>query len=166
MSQFAELLAAKNHFELFRLPVQYPLDRQLLHSQYLTLTRETHPDAVGGDEEQQMQAMQLSARINDAFATLDDDFRRAEYLLHLLTLRGQTPGAVKLPPDLLDRIFELREALSFAQSRDDQESAGQIRKQAGQWLAELLTQFGATGDLPRMGELLEAARYVRRVARS
>jgi molecular chaperone HscB len=163
MSQFERLSAAKNHFELFGLPVQYPLDRQLLHSQYLKLTRETHPDAVGGDEEQQMQAMQLSARINDAFATLDDDFRRAEYLL---TLRGQAPGAVKLPPDLLDRIFELREALSFAQSTDDQESADQIRKQAGEWLGELLAQFGATDDVARMSELLEAARYVRRVARS
>lgn len=162
MSQLAELSASHNHFELFALPVQYQLDRQLLHSQYLKLTHLTHPDAVGGDDHVQLEAMQLSARVNEAFATLDDDFRRAEYLL---TLReGATDPEPRLPADLLDRIFELRETLTH-----DSTSARQVREEAGKWLARVLAQCGEAIDAGKLAEarqLLETARYVRRVTQS
>ena len=46
-----DLQNAKNHFELFGLPVRYQLDRQLLSVRYLELTRATHPDFAGADAE-------------------------------------------------------------------------------------------------------------------
>lgn len=154
--------SARNHFELFGLPVQYQLDRQLLSTRYLELTRATHPDFAASDPEAQLQAMELSARVNEAHAVLDDNLRRAEYLLEL---RGGRPGD-KAPPDVLERIFEMREALSHALSTDGEAEAAATRDQAANWLHQVVTEAGSCLDSQnnqRAQELLSAARYIRKI---
>lgn len=153
---------ARNHFELFGLPVQYQLDRQLLSTRYLELTRATHPDFAGSDPEAQLQAMELSARVNEAHTVLDDDLRRAEYLLEL---RGRRVGD-KVPPDVLESIFEMREALSLALSTDDDAQVKDIRSQAAKWLQQVVTDAGTCLDSQndqRAQDLLSAARYIRKI---
>ena len=120
---------ARNHFELFGLPVQYQLDRLLLSTRYLELTRATHPDFAGSDPEAQLQAMELSARVNEAHAVLDDDLRRAEYLLEL---RGGRVGD-QAPADVLERIFEMRESLAMPcqpMTKPRQQTSGPSRQMA------------------------------------
>lgn len=154
---------ARNHFELFGLPVQYQLDRLLLSTRYLELTRATHPDFAGSDPEAQLQAMELSARVNEAHAVLDDDLRRAEYLLEL---RGGRVGD-QAPADVLERIFEMRESLSHALSTDDEAQAADIRAQAAKWLQQVVTDAGTCLDseenIQRAQDLLSAARYIRKI---
>ena len=70
MNERSRLSGARTHFELFTLPARFTLDRQLLESRYLQLTRETHPDLAGTDPAAQLAAMQLSAQVNEAYATL------------------------------------------------------------------------------------------------
>lgn len=155
---------ARNHFELFGLPVRYTLDRQVLSARYLELTRLTHPDFAGGDAETQVAAMELSARVNEANAVLEDDLRRAE---HLLELRGGAPAA-QLSPEMLERVFEMREALSMAQTGGDEAEAENIRRQAEDWMGQIVEEVGARLDAGEGGreveQLVAAARYVKKIA--
>jgi len=154
---------AKNHFELFGLPVRYQLDRQVLSARYLELTRATHPDFAGTDAEAQLQAMELSAGVNEAHAVLDDDLRRAEYVLQLL---GGSAGD-KISPDLLEQIFEMREMLSLALSSGNRTRAAAIRAQAADWLGQVVGEAGMSLDSGDTGQetqqLLAAARYIRKI---
>ena len=156
---------ARNHFELFGLPVRYQLDRQFLSARYLELTRATHPDFAASDADAQLRAMDLSARINEAHAVLNDDLRRAEYRLQL---RGASIED-KASPELLERIFEMREALSLAVSSGDKTRAAAIRAEADNWLGHIVTEAGMyldQDDNHKAQELVSAARYIRRVATS
>lgn len=159
-------IRAKNHFELLGLPVRYQLDRQVLSARYLDLTRATHPDFAGADAEAQLQAMELSARVNEAHAVLDDDLRRAEYLLQL---RGGSAEG-KASPDLLERIFDMREALSLALSSEDSARAAAIRAEAANWLTQVVGEAGMYLDRGDCGQktqqLLAAARYIRKITMS
>ncbi len=73
-----------DHFELFELPRCFHVDQALLAERYRTLQAQVHPDkhASGGDQER-LQAMQQSARANDAYQCLKSPLLRAAYLLEL-----------------------------------------------------------------------------------
>jgi len=156
------LHSASNHFELFSLPVQYPLDRQLLHARFLKLTRLAHPDFAGSDPDDQLRAMDLAARINEGFAILSDDLRRAEYLLSLKPLPTETP---RLPQAMIERVFELREALAIAITREDEVGVTATRDEAHRWLDELMAQLPGLLDTDPLAarQHLAAARYIRKV---
>ena len=162
MNERQRLSGASTHFELFTLPVRFALDRQLLESRYLQLTRETHPDIAGKDPASQLAAMQLSARVNEAYATLRDDIKRAQYILSIRGAASGEPGV-----ETLERVFELREALSTALNQSDGETAQQLRQEATQWLAETMTKIAAKLDLGEgeasAGELVSTARYVQKI---
>ncbi len=164
MSEFDRLSQTRNHFELFGLPVRFALDRQFLHSRYLQLTRATHPDMVGADPEKQIAAIELSARVNDAFATLSDDLKRAEYILQL---RGSSLADVRLAPDTLEKIFELREEMETAQTVGDDEGVQSARKMAAGWLSDVTSQIGekldAGDDVTQLAQLVSTARYLRKI---
>ena len=102
--------------------------------------------------------------MNEAYAILDDDLDAAEYLLQL---RGAEVGEAKLPPEVLERVFELRESLSLAQSSEDEQGIAQVRDEASHWLNELMAQIGRRLDGEQadneLRQLVQAARYVRRV---
>ncbi len=74
-----------NYFELFELPVQYQLDGHALSSVFRNLQRQYHPDNfVSASEQQQHQAVQKAAQINDAYRILKSPLLRAEYILTLV----------------------------------------------------------------------------------
>jgi molecular chaperone HscB len=73
-----------NDFELFRVPVKFSQDSELLSARWKELQREAHPDkfAAQGVAAQRI-AMQWSVRINEAYQRLKDPLRRASYLCEL-----------------------------------------------------------------------------------
>lgn len=91
-----------------------------LESRFLAWSRELHPDYFQGrsSEEQQL-SLDLSAKLNDAYATLKDPFRRAEYILGLMS--GPTASEQRqMPEDFLERVLELRMEIE-----DAKESGGE-----------------------------------------
>lgn len=166
MTDLQHLREAKSYFELFEIPRAYNIDRSAIETRYLELTRLTHPDFAGTDPEAQIQALELSARVNEAYATLTDDLRRAEYLLEL---HGQAVSSERLrvSPETLERVFELREALSLAQSSDDEVGLGEVRDQAKRWLEEVVRELASklnAGDFgPGSAELVHTARYIQKI---
>src|SRR5215470_8209033 len=96
------------HFEVLGLPQRFALDAAAIEENYLRRSRELHPDYhQQAAASEQRASMELTAALNDAYATLRDPFRRADYLL---TLAGG-PAASELrdmPADFLEEMLELR----------------------------------------------------------
>jgi len=80
----------EDHFTLFGLERRFAIDEAALEKSYLDLSRLLHPDrqlAQRSDEslaKRQQRALALSAAMNQAYGTLKDPTKRAEYLLKLL----------------------------------------------------------------------------------
>ncbi|MEA1064333.1 co-chaperone HscB [Apirhabdus apintestini] len=73
-----------DYFTLFNLPVRFELDTALLAARYQDLQRQFHPDNYASrPQAEQLQAVQQSATINQAWNTLRHPLPRAEYLLSL-----------------------------------------------------------------------------------
>ncbi len=91
------------HFERLGLPRRFRLDTAALEANYLARSREVHPDFTGNDPA----SLRESAALNEAYATLRDPFRRAEYLL---TVEGG-PSATdvkQMPAEFLEEMLDLR----------------------------------------------------------
>lgn len=111
-------LSYSNYFDLFHLPVQYGVDLQVLSERYRELQRVAHPDrhAHASDQERRI-AQQHATYINDAYQTLRDELKRAQYLLKLSGLSGGD-RTVSDPAFLMEQM-SLRETLEAARERGD-----------------------------------------------
>jgi molecular chaperone HscB len=107
-----------DHYERLGLPRRFSVDAADVERRYLALSRQSHPDFHGGaSDADQMAAIAQTASLNQAYATLKDPFRRAEYLLSLLG--GPTAGQEKGQDQaFLMQMMETRERM------DDVRAAG------------------------------------------
>ena len=96
------------YFELLGLPLRYALDTAEIERTYLARNRETHPDYhQQSSTATQRVSMEMTAALNEAYATLKHPFRRAEYLLSLHG--GPTAAEHKqMEPAFLEEMLELR----------------------------------------------------------
>lgn len=165
MASLYDIQSATDHFALFGLPRGFDLDRSRLESAYLQLARLTHPDFAGADPESQAQAMELSARVNEAYRILSDDLLRGVYLLEGM---GESPGEgdQSLPDGFLESILELREELQSAQEIGNvtavvriETRLGELRLQYVTRIAEFFRQSGPVAEIRRQ---LNALRYIQR----
>ena len=176
MTELDRLYQADSPFALFSLPAVYEIDRAALQERYLQLTRLTHPDFANPDDASQVQAQELSARINQAYTLLADDLQRAQYLLDSPSGPAETPDAsdadaIPLCPDILEQIFDLREGLTQARMSDDQPQLLQFRQTAQTWQQQLMEQIAAAFAItplspPQRQQLrthLNTARYLTRI---
>jgi len=96
------------HFDRLGLPVRFELSLPELERRYLAWSRELHPDFYQTrTPAEQAMSLKLSASLNDAYSTLKDPVRRAEYLLFLF--EGPTAAEHRsMPQGFLEEILELR----------------------------------------------------------
>ena len=156
---------SKNYFELFGMPVGFVVDGQELAVRYRELQKVVHPDrfAAAGQQSQRL-SLQGATLVNEAYATLKDPLKRAQYLLGL---RGVDIGAgnhTLNDPAFLMEQMELREGLADVRDSADpfarldelrREISGMIRAQEGL----IATQLEDTTD----GQLAAAAQTVQRM---
>jgi len=132
-----------NYFQLFGIEVTFDVDLNQLSQTYQTLQKAVHPDRFAhASSQDQLLAVQKSAEINDAYQTLKQPLKRAEYIL---TLRG-----VDLPNEqqsfgdtaFLMQQMELREMLDEVKFADDVDAAlnhvQQVFRQEYQQLFDLM----------------------------
>lgn len=101
-----------NHFELFNLPLVFDLDIAVLAHRYRDLQRMVHPDNfVQASERDRRLAMQKTSQINEAYQTLKNPLRRAQYLLQLQGIQWDTVGDTAMDAEFLLEQMELREEL-------------------------------------------------------
>ena len=114
---------SRNHFELFGMPERFAVDPEALERMYRALQTEVHPDrfATGNDTERRL-ALQMSARVNEAYRALKDPVDRAQYLLSLRGIETFSGSDSALPYEFLERQLERREAASEAADVRDSEA--------------------------------------------
>lgn len=101
-----------DYFTLFNLPQAYEVDLTSLAPRYQELQRQYHPDRFStASESEQLQAIQKTATINDAYQTLKHPLKRAEYLLRLHGIDVQNEQCTMHDTAFLMEQLELREQL-------------------------------------------------------
>jgi molecular chaperone HscB len=109
-----------DHFEVFGLPRRLGIDTAELRRKFYELSRRGHPDFhQGASPERQAEILEASARLNAAYRALRDPLPRIEYLVRLEEGRDTREGAAvkpKAPPELLEEMFEIQEALQEAKA--------------------------------------------------
>ena len=157
-----------NHFERLGQPRQHALDRDALEQSYLERAAAAHPDKVAQDDTAAKRAaMEASAAINEAYRTLRDPVKRAEYLVKLggrdLDSSDPDTGAPKMPQPFLIDMIEHRERVAEAKAggsldalRDDVES------QEADALSAAVSAIGG-GDHEAAARHLVVRRYLQRL---
>jgi molecular chaperone HscB len=124
--------AAATHFQVLGVTPAFDLELPSVERRYKDLTRQLHPDRFArADARARRASLQRSVQLNQAWKTLRDPVRRAEYLLSLAgidvgteegTQRRAADGSTQklpVPQDLLMEILELREGLMEARMAED-----------------------------------------------
>jgi molecular chaperone HscB len=126
--QCNRILALARHgdyFSFLGVPRRLELDPRDLERRFRDLSRKFHPDYFyNASPAERLASLERSSYLNDAYRTLRSHAARIE---HLLAIEGLAPaksdeGAVKVPPALLEEVFELNEELD--QIRELRESGG------------------------------------------
>src|SRR5262249_2099617 len=97
-----------DHFDRLGLPRRFSLDGAAIERAYLARSRALHPDYHQlGSSAEQAASVELSAALNEAYGTLKDEYKRAEYLQRLEG--GPTAAELKdVPPEFLEEMLEMR----------------------------------------------------------
>jgi molecular chaperone HscB len=167
-----------NYYDFLDLPHTLVLDEKNLEQRFYALSRKLHPDLFSRKSAQeQAYSTDASAVLNDAYRTLRDPLRRAEYLLEengLLIAEQQTKD---VPPELLEEVFELNMALEELRMGDDDalpqlaEAKKKFAAMQGEIDHELLEQFAVYDAAPgkealaTIRSLLNRRRYIRNLVR-
>jgi molecular chaperone HscB len=109
-----------NYFEVFGLDRTLAIDTAALQRRFYELSRAHHPDFhQAAPPAEQARALEASALVNAAYRALRDPIARVEYLVRLEEGRETREGDVvkpTAPPELLEEMFEIQEALQEARS--------------------------------------------------
>ncbi|OAL07226.1 Co-chaperone Hsc20 [Phaeosphaeriaceae sp. SRC1lsM3a] len=96
----------------------FTIDLSALKREFLQLQARAHPDMHPQADKKRAEA--LSARINEAYKTLQNPLLRAQYLLSLRGIEVAEDETAKVDdPELLMEVLEAREEIEEAESEDD-----------------------------------------------
>ena len=117
--QCSRILALGRHgdyFSFFGLPRKLTISPDELERRFRELSRKFHPDYYyNATPTERLASLERSSYLNDAYRTLRTPATRIEHLLAIEGLpstksEGES-GAAKVPPALLEEVFELNEEL-------------------------------------------------------
>ncbi len=149
------------YFQLFGLGPAFTVDAADLERRFYALSRKLHPDVYARSSPQEQQAaLDATARLNDAYRTLRDPCRRAEYLLKEFGV----PARANLDPEFLEDIFELNERVEEGDSAAEDRLAT-VRADIDRELEQRFAEFDRTRDralLEDIRALLDRRNYVRK----
>ena len=146
----------QNHFDLFQLPARFALDMGALDAAYRDVQGRVHPDRfVNATDAEKRVAMQWATRANEAYQTLKNPQKRAQYLCELNGVDLQTESNTAMPMDFLMQQMEWREALGEARADKDidalealdERSAARNARRA--WRRSASSSTPATTSTPR-----------------
>jgi len=149
----------QNHFELFQLPARFEVDTNALDAAYREVQGRVHPDRfVNATDAEKRVAMQWATRANEAYQTLKNPQKRAQYLIELNGVDLQTESNTAMPMAFLMQQMEWREALGDARAAKDASALDALDAQVRGERKTLLAQVGQQID---GGEYQKAAEGVR-----
>ena len=145
-----------DRFAVLGLPRKFEVDLAAAEAAYKDLSRQLHPDRFAkADPRARKAALARTVEINDAWRTVKDPVRRAEYLLELAgyALGGGEKSAemsktrkVSAPPTFLVEILELRDELAAAQKAGDAVKVAFMTEDVRGRAAEAMKTIGTSID--------------------
>jgi len=149
------------YFQALGLEPTLTLSLDALKKRFYERSRQWHPDKFSrADPSEQQRALDMTALINDAFRTLRDPVKRAEYFLKEKGIELSKDA----PPELLEEVFELNMAIEES-DRPQLESA---RERLAGMLAEIdaeLEGLFISEKLDEIGSVLNRRRYISNLVR-
>jgi molecular chaperone HscB len=113
-----------NYFQLFNLEQKFSIELDKLNERYQTLQRTVHPDKFAqATKQDQLMAVKKSTLVNDAYQTLKNPLKRAEYMLVLRKVDLPSEQSSFSDNSFLMRQMELREMLAEVKYADNLSSA-------------------------------------------
>src|SRR5258708_15505043 len=111
---------ASDYFGLLGLPRKLNVPEEQLQKRFYELSRRLHPDVfTRKSETEKRYALEASSILNDAYRTLRDPLKRANYVLKQEGFDIGEQRSKDVPPELLEEVFELNMALEEMKSGDD-----------------------------------------------
>jgi molecular chaperone HscB len=111
---------ASDYYGLLGLPRKLSLTQEELQGRFYELSRHLHPDLfTRKSETEKRYALEASSILNDAYRTLRDPVKRANYVLKQEGFDIGEQRSKDVPPELLEEVFELNMALEEMKSGDD-----------------------------------------------
>ncbi|MDP3671814.1 MAG: Fe-S protein assembly co-chaperone HscB [Telluria sp.] len=137
----------QNHFDLFQLPAKFALDMGALDAAYRDVQGQVHPDKfVNATDAEKRVAMQWATRANEAYQTLRNPQKRAQYLCEQHGVDLKTESNTAMPMDFLMQQMEWRDALVEARAARDEAALEAIDTQLRQEREQRLVQVGRQLD--------------------
>ena len=161
-----ESRSSSDLFALFGLPASFELDRGSLERAYLERARDAHPDRfAAAPAAERAAAVGRAMELNQAYKTLRDPVRRAEYLLGRagVTIGGNEQIDAGFLAEVLDLREELAEARAAGRTADVARLEGAMKARRKALIAVLGPALagGALDDAKRaLIELRYVARYL------
>ncbi len=131
-------------FAVLDIPRSFNLNLTHLEQQYFAAQRRFHPDRlIGKTAMERQQAISQSMLANEAYDTLKSSLKRAQ---HLLALEGIAGDSVKPSQALLMEIMELRESLAEAATLQEIEELAHRNDAAKAEALSLLSRAFSAAD--------------------
>jgi molecular chaperone HscB len=150
-----------NYFELFDIEQSFLPDQALVKKKFYQLSRQYHPDFYGnGTVEEKEQALEMSAYVNKAYQTLQNQDLLVKYVLKDASLLEEDEK-YQLSPDFLMEVMDLNEQLMDA---DEPEAKTVIRNSLDQLNTQIYEPVKATlenhsGNSLTQEKLLQVKEY-------
>jgi molecular chaperone HscB len=149
----------QNHFDLFQLPAKFAIDMGALDSAYRDVQGQVHPDRfVNATDAEKRVAMQWATRANEAYQTLKNPQKRAQYLCELHGVDLKTESNTAMPMQFLMQQMEWREALGDAKAAKDLGALESLDAEVGN---DRKTRMVQIGEQLEAGDYEHAAQGVR-----
>jgi molecular chaperone HscB len=129
------------YYELFGLDPKLDIDEKRLKEKFFILSRSTHPDFFTlSSVDEQMEAMEKSTLINNAYKTLKEEGARIRYVLEEKGFLSNDEKE-QMPMDFLMEMMEFNEKIMEAKMEQNKstitEVSNEIDRLAQNWSAEI-----------------------------
>jgi len=133
----------RNYFELFGIPKSFEVDQHELADKNIVYQAALHPDryANASDQERRI-SVQTTAYVNEAYATLKSDLKRARYLLKLKDIDFNSDSETSNDTEFLMQQMEMHERIEEVdQANDPLSTLDVLAKELKQQQTDLISQF-------------------------
>jgi molecular chaperone HscB len=149
----------QNHFDLFQLPPKFAIDMGALDAAYRDVQGKVHPDRfVNATDAEKRVAMQWATRANEAYQTLRNPQKRAQYLCEQNGVDLKTESNTAMPMAFLMQQMEWRDALGEAKAGKDIDALEALDAEVK---ADRKARLGEIGSQLDAGDFEHAAQGVR-----
>lgn len=139
---------SENYFVLFDLPQQFAINLNTLEQHYRRIQSAFHPDRfVNASATEQRQAMQQATTANEAYQTLKNPSKRAQYLLSLNGIDAIAETNTAMPIDFLMQQMQWRESIDDAKHDKDIEALDAQLSQLQSNMRELTVELAKAFDI-------------------